>query len=141
MFRRTKRVIRCLTIVSITKGWNCCHCHKGADSIPRIGLGSQELGVPLLVSSSLSVECAGPSGRRPRSSGAPPQSGAPEKQTCTWPFTPKVRQACWGVYIAGGGGCRAGSHRAHHVRRVVEGVMGGIFSRNLQARFLHTEID
>jgi hypothetical protein len=53
----------------------------------------------------------------------------------------KVRQACWGVYIAGGGECPAGSHRARYVGRVVEGVMGGIFSRNLQARFLHTEID
>jgi len=39
--------------VSIGKGWKCCHCHKGADSIPRIGLGSQELGVPLHVEENL----------------------------------------------------------------------------------------
>jgi hypothetical protein len=32
-------------------------------------------------------------------------------------------------------------HRARYVGRMVEGVMGGIFSRNLQARFLHTEIN
>jgi len=53
----------------------------------------------------------------------------------------KVRQACWGVYIAGGGECPAGSHRARYVGRVVEGVMGGNLLSNLQARFLHTEID
>ncbi len=46
-----------------------------------------------------------------------------------------------GVYIAGGRGFPAGSHRARYVGRVVEGVMGGIFSRNLQARFLHTRIN
>jgi len=52
-----------------------------------------------------------------------------------------VRQTRRGVYIAGGRGFPAGSHRARYVGRVVEGVMGGIFSRNLQARFLHTQID
>jgi hypothetical protein len=53
----------------------------------------------------------------------------------------QVRQTRRGVYIAGGGGCPAGSHRARYVCRVVEGVMGGIFFKNLQARFLHTQID
>ena len=75
-FRRTIKVIKCLTIVSIVKGW--VSCHKGADSILRIGLGSQELGVPLLVSSSLSVKCAGPSGGRPRSSVERRPCGAPQ---------------------------------------------------------------
>jgi hypothetical protein len=42
-----------LTIVSIVKGW--VSCHKGADSILRIGLGSHEFNVPFLVHSSLSV--------------------------------------------------------------------------------------
>jgi hypothetical protein len=48
-----------LTIVSIGKGWNCCHCQKGADFIPRIGLGSQELGVPHLVPPIRSQKSAG----------------------------------------------------------------------------------
>jgi hypothetical protein len=70
-----------LTIVSIVKGWNSCP--KGPDSILRIGLGSHELGVPLLVPLSLWVKCAGPSGGRPRSSverrfcGAPQGVGGP----------------------------------------------------------------
>jgi hypothetical protein len=82
-FRRTIRIIRYLIIVTILKSWNSCH--KGTNLILRIGLGSHEFGVPLLVHLSLWVEFAGPSGRRPRSSVAPPQSGAAEKQTCTWP--------------------------------------------------------
>jgi hypothetical protein len=52
-FRRTIRVIRYLTIVTILKSWNSCP--KGTNWILRIGLGSHEFGVPLLVSSSLSM--------------------------------------------------------------------------------------
>jgi len=103
-FRKTIRVIRCLAIVSIVIDWNSCHKPKGADSTLRIGLGSYELGVPLLVSLSLSVEFAGPSGRRPRSSVAPPQSGAAEKQTCTWgPEGYHQANSSGGIYSRRGG--------------------------------------
>ena len=47
-FRRTIRVIRYLAIVSIVIGWNSCP--KGTDLTLRLGLGSHELDVPLLVS-------------------------------------------------------------------------------------------
>jgi len=67
-----------LAIVSIVIDWNSCHKPKGADSTLRIGLGSYELGVPLLVSLSLSVEYAGPSGGRPRSSVERRLCGAPQ---------------------------------------------------------------
>jgi hypothetical protein len=45
-----------LIIVTILKSWNSCH--KGTNLILRIGLGSHEFGVPLLVHLSLWVECA-----------------------------------------------------------------------------------
>ncbi len=46
-FRKSIWVIRKSTIVSIVKGWNSCH--KGTDSILRIGLGSHEFnGFPFL---------------------------------------------------------------------------------------------
>jgi len=70
-----------------------------------------------------------------------PKAASPKSKPALGHQRGKVRQACWGVYIAGGGECPAGSHRARYVGRVVEGVMGGIFSRNLQARFLHTQIN
>ena len=51
-FRWAIRVIRCLTIASIVKDWNSCH--KGTDSILRIGIGSHEFnGFPFLVHLSL----------------------------------------------------------------------------------------
>jgi hypothetical protein len=52
-FRRTIRIIRYLIIVTILKSWNSCH--KGTNLILRIGLGSHEFGVPLLVHLSLWV--------------------------------------------------------------------------------------
>jgi len=101
-FRRTIRIIRYLIIVTILKSWNSCH--KGTNLILRIGLGSHEFGVPLLVHLSLWVECAGPSGRRPRSSVAPPQSGAAEKQTCTWgPEGYRQANSPGGIYSRRGG--------------------------------------
>jgi len=70
-----------------------------------------------------------------------PKAAPPKSKPALGDQRGTIRQTRRGVYIAGGGECPAGLHRARYVGRMVEGVMGGIFSRNLQARFLHTEIN